>query len=115
MGLLSSLFPPSVSARAAAEAVRDGERAVLDVRERREWDAGRIAGATHVPLAHLDARARELARERPYVAVCRSGARSARATARLRRDGYDVVNLKGGLRAWERAGLPLEPQNGRVA
>lgn len=115
MGLLATLFPPSVSAEAAAEAVRSGDRAVLDVRSRREWDAARIAGATHVPLAELDAHARELPRDRPYVAVCRSGSRSARATARLRRDGYDVVNLRGGLHAWQRAGLPLEPRGGRVA
>ena len=41
------------------------------------------------------------------VTVCRSGARSARAAAMLARDGREVSNLAGGMRAWARAGLPV--------
>jgi rhodanese-related sulfurtransferase len=49
------------------------------------------------------------------VAVCRSGNRSGLATSALRRAGYDVDNLRGGLKAWQASGLPLDPPDGRVA
>lgn len=81
---------------------------ILDVRERHEWKAGHAPGARNIPLSTLAARTGELATDRRYIAVCRSGSRSRSATAKLRRAGYDVVNLKGGMSAWQRSGLPLE-------
>jgi len=49
-----------------------------------------------------------LPRDRRVVVVCRSGNRSARATALLVRSGFEAVNLNGGMRAWAEAGLPVE-------
>jgi rhodanese-related sulfurtransferase len=115
MGILSSLFPPSVGAAEAAEALKARQAVALDVRERNEWKIGHIAGSKNIPLRTLRTRTAELDPNRRYVAVCRSGSRSARATAQLRTAGYDVVNLKGGLAGWQRAGLPLDPRNGRVS
>jgi rhodanese-related sulfurtransferase len=114
MGLLSFLFGPSVRPDEAHASLQAREAVVLDVREAHEWKAGRIAGAKNVPLSRLRTRAGELRTDRRYIAVCRSGARSARASAQLRKAGFDVVNLKGGMLAWERAGLPLDPRRGRV-
>ena len=114
MGLFSSLFPPTVSAEEAAERIRARDAIALDVRERHEWNAGRISGAKHISLGTLAARRGELDPARRYIAVCRSGGRSSRAVAQLRKAGFDVVNLKGGMTAWQRAGLPLEPRGGRV-
>jgi len=114
MGILSSLFPPSIGADEAAEAVQTRTAIALDVREPREWKAGHIVRSKNIPLRSLHTRAGELDPNRRYVAVCRSGSRSARATSQLRKAGYDVVNLKGGLAGWQRAGLPLEPRNARV-
>jgi rhodanese-related sulfurtransferase len=114
MGFLSSLFPPSVSALDAHERASSREAVILDVRERHEWKAGHVPGSKNIPLSKLTARAGELASQLSYVAVCRSGSRSRVATARLRGAGLDVVNLKGGLHGWRRAGFPLEPRNGRI-
>jgi rhodanese-related sulfurtransferase len=44
--------------------------------------------------------------------VCRSGNRSAHATAFLLQQGIEAVNLDGGLLAWERAGRPLVTDDG---
>ena len=115
MGILSSLFPPSTGPQEAYEAASRHEALILDVREPREWRAGHAPGSKNLPLSRLQARAGELSRERRYVAVCHTGARSRVATARLRSAGLEVVNLKGGMAAWRRAGLPLEPRNGRIA
>jgi rhodanese-related sulfurtransferase len=61
----------------------------------------------------LSARAGELARDHPVVAVCRSGARSAQASVMLQRAGFnDVANLAGGMLRWRAEGHPVE--GGRV-
>ena len=114
MGLLSSLFPPSTTVEDAHGAATRRELVILDVRERHEWKAGHAPGSKNVPLSKLRARVAELPANRRYAAVCRSGARSRSATAQLRRAGLDVVNIKGGMNAWRRASLPLEPHNGRI-
>lgn len=114
MGLLSFLFPPSTTPQEAHESAKRRETVILDVRERREWKAGHAPGSKNIPLSSLSKRTAELATNHHYIAVCRSGSRSRRTTAQLRKSGLDVVNLKGGMTSWERAGLPLEPRNGRV-
>jgi glyoxylase-like metal-dependent hydrolase (beta-lactamase superfamily II)/rhodanese-related sulfurtransferase len=84
---------------------------VVDVRERDEYDGpmGRIPGSRWIPLGELSKRAAELDKERPIVAVCRSGARSAHAVAMLSRSGFpEVANLAGGMLRWHAEGLPVE-------
>ncbi len=80
---------------------------VLDVREPFEWEAGHIAGATHIPLGVLPVRANELDPQQRTVVVCHLGGRSAQAVMWLSGQGYDVVNLTGGMDAWEAAGRPV--------
>jgi rhodanese-related sulfurtransferase len=88
---------------------------LIDVREPDEHAAGRIAGAQLIPLATLTGAADSLRRDAPLVFVCRSGARSAMATDAFAGAGYEAFNLEGGLQAWAATGLPLEPEDGRVA
>ena len=114
MTLLSFLFPPSTSAEDAHERAARRDVVLLDVRERREWKAGHAPGSKNVPLSTLMKRTHELPGDRTYVAVCRTGSRSRSATARLRAAGFEVLNLKGGMHAWRRAGLPLEPRGARI-
>jgi rhodanese-related sulfurtransferase len=80
---------------------------VLDVREHHEWSAGHIDGATHIPLGELQARVGELDPAARTLVVCHVGGRSARATAWLHAQGHDVVNLEGGMDAWEAAQRPV--------
>src|SRR5262249_52861435 len=70
---------------------------------------GHIVGATLIPLGQLAERAAELARDRPIVAVCRAGSRSAQATAILQQAGFgDVANLNGGMLRWRAEGYAVE-------
>ncbi|MEB3329372.1 MAG: rhodanese-like domain-containing protein [Candidatus Sericytochromatia bacterium] len=73
---------------------------LLDVREPHEWAEGHVAGALHIPLGQLPTRWQELPTGRPVAVICRSGARSARATAFLRGQGLDAHNVEGGMLAW---------------
>jgi hydroxyacylglutathione hydrolase len=98
---------------AASLAARNGEVTVVDVRGQTEWDAGHIPGAVHLPLATLSNRLDELPRDRPLVLQCQSGGRSSIASALLQAHGFeDVTNLRGGIRGWREAGLPVnrEPE-----
>ena len=70
---------------------------------------GIIHGAVLLPLGELNARAADLSRERPVVAVCRSGARSAQACVILQRSGFsDVANLAGGMLRWRAEGFRVD-------
>jgi rhodanese-related sulfurtransferase len=104
-----------VEPETVAGALRDGDVQLVDVREDGEWEAGRIGGARHVALGRVAAEAESLDRERPVVFYCRVGARSTMAADAFRRAGFDAYSLAGGILAWEERGLPLEPDDGRVA
>jgi rhodanese-related sulfurtransferase len=93
-----------------------GEDAQLvDVRAEHEWEAGRIRGAVHLPLAELNERVDELDRDRPVVLYCRGGNRSTMAAEALAAAGFDAAKLDEGIVGWSEAGLPLEPEGGYVA
>ena len=81
-----------------------GERpALLDVREPFEWNIINFGeyGARMIPLKELPARTGELDQSQELIVYCRSGSRSARAAEFLRAQGFsNVLNLKGGVRAW---------------
>jgi sulfur dioxygenase len=84
---------------------------VLDVREPEEFSGplGHIAGAMLIPLGELGERAQELDKDRPVVAVCRAGGRSARATLMLHGAGFGMVaNLAGGMLRWRAQHLAVE-------
>jgi len=84
---------------------------ILDVREPEEFTGplGHIRGALLIPLGELADRSSELARDRPIVAVCRAGSRSAQATVILREAGFtNVANLSGGMLRWRAEGHAVE-------
>lgn len=73
---------------------------IIDVREVEEWNEGHIPQAKLVPLGFLPHRIDELDKDTPIIMVCRSGARSHRATEYLTAMGYDATNMVGGMLAW---------------
>jgi glyoxylase-like metal-dependent hydrolase (beta-lactamase superfamily II)/rhodanese-related sulfurtransferase len=83
---------------------------ILDVRERTEWDAGRIPGSLHVPYHDLNALPAGLDPSRPVAAICASGQRSAVAASLLQREGAEHVIhvVDGGVGTWAAAGWPME-------
>jgi rhodanese-related sulfurtransferase len=76
---------------------------LLDVRE--DWEHGvcLIPASIKMPMGQVPARAGELDRARPVVAICHHGARSLRVTNWLRQQGFaQAINLKGGVDSWAR-------------
>ncbi len=91
--------------------LNDKNTLVLDVREVKEVETGRIPNAMHIPASQLASRGSELAKmtSRPVVAYCARGNRSAMAARSLAKLGFtEVYNLRGGINAWRQAGLPIQ-------
>lgn len=98
-----------VEVKALSAALESARR--VDVREPDELDGilGHIPGTERVPLRTVEAAAARWPRDAELVLVCRSGGRSAKAAAQLARQGFTrVMNLSGGMLAWNEAGLPVK-------
>lgn len=108
MGFLSRLTGSrSLTPAAAAAGAADASLLLVDVREDSEFTAGHAPDARHIALGQLAASLDRLRGEgRPVAFICRSGARSARATRQAHAAGIDARNVRGGMIAWSRAGLP---------
>lgn len=75
--------------------------AIIDVREVDEVAGGKIPGAINIPLGLVEFRMHELDKSKEYTMVCRSGGRSGNAAKFLESHGYKVINMTGGMLAWE--------------
>lgn len=101
----------SVTPAQAVLLVNRQSAVVVDVGEPAEYSAGHVPTAISAPLSKLTEPATSLAiyKERPLVVTCRTGQRSLKAAALLRKQGFAMVHvLAGGVAAWERASLPVE-------
>jgi len=99
-------IPTIEPAEAATRLAGPDAPLLVDVRERDEFEAARIADAVLVPMSELQARAGELP-DRALLVYCHSGGRSMAATNYLRALGRDATNVSGGIVAWARSGLPI--------
>lgn len=90
--------------------VRKGEVTVLDVRPTEEFRAGHLPRALSVPLEDLEARMKDLPKDREIVAYCRGPycVMAVEAVARLRKQGFRAVRLDMGVVDWQAQGLPVE-------
>lgn len=95
----------------ATAMINHEEAVVLDVRSMAEFKQGHIVNAVNLPLNGLGNNLKQLEkhRDKPIVAVCRSGSRSGAACRMLQKNGFEnVKNLRGGMMAWESANLPVK-------
>ena len=100
-----------VSVFEAVQLINRQDAVVVDVRDTGEFESGHVASAKHVPERQVSERLKDLEKFKslPIIVICRSGMRSSVAVQVLRRSGFDqAVNLRGGIGAWEQAGMPLE-------
>lgn len=74
---------------------------VLDVREVEEFEALHLEGVRNFPLSQLTDTFEQLDKDNLYYVICKSGMRSARACQFLAEQGYEVVNVQGGMDALE--------------
>jgi rhodanese-related sulfurtransferase len=99
-----------IGALRATQLINRQNAVLLDLREIKDYDAGHVPNAVHIPLSQLASRGGELAKltSRPLIAYCDRGIRSRNAGSALSKLGFaEVYTLHGGVRAWTDAGLPV--------
>ena len=74
---------------------------VIDVREVEEFETLHLEGAQNLPLSQLADTYEQLDKDQLYYVICKSGMRSARACQFLAEQGYDVINVQGGMTVFE--------------
>jgi len=100
-GLAIGNYSTMTAAELHTATARDESPLVVDVRSDREWNAGHIEGALHIPLGELARRTFEIPRDRPVATLCEAGYRSALAASLLARAGVDRLStVNGGMAAW---------------
>lgn len=102
---------PSVSTLEATQLINRQGGLVLDVRNAEEFQKSHILNARNLPLPELDSRLADIEKfkDKPIIVSCESGNRSGSAVAVLRKHGFNqVFSLRGGIGAWQQAGLPVE-------
>lgn len=95
----------------ATRLMNQGPALVLDVRDEKEFAAGHLPKARHIPAKELPTRLAEIGKykEKPVIVTERSGPRAGAASKLLRNSGFtQVFQLKGGVAAWQQASLPVE-------
>lgn len=100
----------SVSTAEATALINKQDAVVLDIRAKKEWESGRIAGAIHMPLADFDRRLTELDKykSKPVIVVCNLGQTAGTATRKLQTAGFaNAVRLSGGMTEWRGQNLPV--------
>jgi len=91
------------TATALADRLKEPGSVLLDVRTASERQGQHIPGSLHIPLQELQRRAGELEKHknREVICYCQSGNRSLVAAVRLRRLGFNVADLEGGIAEWQ--------------
>lgn len=86
---------------------------LLDIREQSEWNQVRIPAddqhhVLHIPMNTIPAHLDDLPREQPIVVICAHGSRSYSVAHYLLEQGFQAVNLTGGITRWANSGGPIE-------
>lgn len=80
---------------------------IIDVREEEEYAEARVPGTRNIPLSRFQQSLSDVPIGRTVYVMCASGGRSSRAAAQLAAQGYDAVNVLGGITEWYRNGHPV--------
>jgi rhodanese-related sulfurtransferase len=102
---------PEVAPRQLQERIMRGEDLqIVDVRTRREFSNGHIAGAVNVPIQSLrrELPGLRLDLSKPVITICRTAHRSIPATQLLTAHGFHASQLTKGMDEWRREGLPVD-------
>jgi rhodanese-related sulfurtransferase len=102
---------PQVSPTQATLLINREDAVVIDVREANEYASGHVLGAKNLPLARLASPGADVVKrkDRPVIVYGGDGDRALKAAAALKKQGFTrVLNLSGGIGAWQQAGLPVE-------
>ncbi|MBO0997306.1 rhodanese-like domain-containing protein [Bacillus sp. SD075] len=88
------------AAELKAELNNKGNKQFIDVRTPNEYRGNHIKDFKNIPLSELGKRAQELSKDKEVIVICQSGMRSMNASKALKKLGFKVTNVKGGMSSW---------------
>lgn len=89
------------------ERLKKGEKLeLIDVREEEEVEEGMIKEAKHIPMGEIPNQLDQFEKDKEYIFICRSGRRSENVCLYLQDQGYQVVNMVGGMLEWKGESIP---------
>lgn len=99
----------SLSSRELTALVNSGEGVVLDVRAKKEFDAGHIVDALNIPYEKLVSRTGELEKHKAktIIVVDAMGQHAGTACRELQKAGFTAAKLSGGISSWRGDNLPV--------
>lgn len=99
----------SLSNRELTALVNSGEGVVLDVRAKKEFDAGHIVDALNIPYEKLVGRTGELEKHKAktIIVVDAMGQHAGTACRELQKAGFTAAKLSGGISSWRGDNLPV--------
>ena len=93
------------------QAKADTTSILLDVRTSKEYSEGHLAGAQQLDYLNpeaFDAGLSKLDKSHTYYIYCRSGKRSHGACLKMKKQGFKVYDMEGGILNWIKLGMPIE-------
>ena len=109
--VINGAGPGALTPDGAVQLMNREKAVVIDICEPAEFAEAHVVGAKNIPMGQLEGKLPGTVKNKalPVILVCRSGARSSRALATVKKLGYEnVQSLAGGLGAWRSANLPIE-------
>lgn len=100
----------ALSCQQAVMLINRSDAVLLDIREKKDFDAGHIVDSVHIPMSKLGSRVSELEKHKakPVIVACRLGQQSTDAVKILKSAGFEnVMRLSGGITEWRADNLPL--------
>lgn len=93
----------TISSNDLEKLMSNQEVTIVDVREQDEYDYAHIPGVNHVPLSGFPENIQLIDQTKENYIICASGSRSSMACDFLSKQGYDIVNVQGGMMMWRGA------------
>lgn len=106
----SKIGVQAISAQQAVMLINRADGRILDLREKKEFDAGHLVDAIHIPASKLPASMEQLEKykSKPLIVVCKMGQQSGEVCKTLKKAGFSqAVRLSGGMAEWRAQNLPL--------
>jgi len=92
---------PSITVGELSDKLQNESITILDVQDKIDFDNNHIPGAINLPIGDFVSEAEKLAQDKTYYVISKAGVRTARACDYLASLEYDVVNVQGGMNAWQ--------------
>ncbi|MEE9452233.1 MAG: rhodanese-like domain-containing protein [Gammaproteobacteria bacterium] len=105
-----------LSPQGIVEKINHEDAVVIDIRDATAYDKGHILQALHIPQSEINNKLNKLRKykDKPLIVICENGQQSPQAGKLLCKEGFEeILSLKGGMRTWREADLPLAKGKGK--